>query len=460
MRPIWLCTLALLAIVGRPAAADLPSSADVAARADAYLRAQAEAGFFSGAVLIARGGVPVFAKGYGYANAEWEIPNSTDTRFRIASITKTFTAAMVLLLHETQRLDVGASVCTYLDPCPDAWRPVTVHHLLTHTAGVPNYTDVPDFLDRARTPRPPAEILALVRDRPLEFAPGSRYRYSNSGYLMLGLILERAGGAPYDRLLDSLILGPLGLRDTGFDRPAPVLPRRASGYRPDGLALAPADHLEMSWVYAAGGMYSTVGDLLKWEQALSRGDLLPRRVVDRMWAAGVGPYGYGWQVLAPSAQTLQRPLVLHAGGLNGFATDLLRYPGEDLTVVILANLGTVPLPRISRDLSAIALGEAYTPPVVRRPMVVDPAIYDTYAGVYQLTPQVSVSVAREGDRLIVQATGQPRDVAIPESETRFFSRLVDGQITFAKDAGGRVTQLVIHQGGKDLVASRVPHPAP
>ena len=266
---------------------------------------------------------------------------------------------------------------------------------------------------------------------------------------MLGLILERAGGAPYDRLLDTLILGPLGLRDTGFDRPAPVLPRRASGYRPDGLALAAADHMEMSWVYAAGGMYSTVGDLLKWEQALSRGDLLPRRVVDRMWAAGVGPYGYGWQVLAPSAQTLQRPLVLHAGGLNGFATDLLRYPGEDLTVVILANLGTVPLPRISRDLSAIALGEPYTPPVVRRPMAVDPAIYDTYAGVYQLTPQVSVSVVREGDRLIVQATGQPRDVAIPESETRFFSRLVDAQITFARDGAGRATQLVIHQGGKD-----------
>lgn len=455
MKTIWLCVVAALAVAIRPGTAREPASAVVAARADAYLRAQVEAGFFSGAVLIARGDATVFSRAYGPANAEWQIPNATDTRFRIASITKTFTAAMVLLLHEEKRLDVGASVCTYLDPCPETWRPVTLHHLLTHTAGVPSYTDAPDFLERARVPRTPAEILAPVRDRPLEFAPGSRYRYSNSGYVMLGLVLERAGGAPYEQLLDSLILVPLGLRDTGYDRPSAVLPRRASGYRPDGLALAPADHLETSWVYAAGGMYSTVDDLLKWQRALSSGRLLPRRVLERMWTADAGPYGYGWQVLAPSAQTLQRPLVLHAGGLNGFATDILHYPAEDLTVIILANLGTVPLPRISRDLSAIALGEPFEMPVVRRPVAVDPAVYDGYAGVYTLTPQVGIRVTREHDRLIVQATGQPRDVAIPESRTRFFSRQVDGHITFVTDDAGRATQLVVHQGGRDLVATRV-----
>lgn len=454
MRVTCFCALAVLAVTAPFQAGPLPAVADVATRADAYLRAQAEAGFFSGTVLVARGGVRVFAKGYGLADADRQVPNAVATRFRIASITKTFTAALVLLLHERGRLDVGASVCAYLEPCPDAWRPVTVRHLLTHTGGVPNYSDVPDFARQARTRREPAAILASFRDRPLEFAPGTRYRYTNSGYLMLGRIAERAGGAPYERLLQTLVLDPLRLRDTGVEASASV-PPRAVGYVPDGLRVAVADPLDPSWLDAAGGLYSTVDDLLTFTRAMAAGRLVPRDVVDRMWAADVGPYGHGWQVLAPSAQTLGRTLVLHAGGINGHATDLLHYPAEDLTVVILANLETVPLPKISRDLSAIALGEAYETPSVRRPAVIDPAVYDRYTGTYAASPQLEIRVSREGDRLIVQAAGQPRDVAIPESATRFFSRRTDAQLSFVTDASGRVTGLVIHQGGRDLAAPRV-----
>lgn len=435
-------------------AAAQPTRDEVARQADDYLQAQFDAGFFNGAALIARDGVTVFAKGYGYANAEWEIPNSVSTRFRIASITKTFTAALILKQAGQGRLDVNDAVGKHFQPCPESWGSVTLHHLLTHTSGIPNYTSAPDFATINRLPHTAEQIVATFRDKPLEFAPGAKYSYSNSNYLLLALILEKVSGASYEQLLHRELLDPLELKDTGIDRHSRILLRRASGYRPDGTLLANAEHLDMVWVHGSGAMYSTVEDLLEWNRALHGGRVLAQNVLEKMWQADKGDYGYGWQVLKPSPMTFGRPLLLHAGGLNGFATDLLHYPGEKVTIVILANLMTSPMLAISRDLAAITFGEKYTMPVVRKAVTLDPAIYDAYAGDYVLSPQMTINVRREGDRLIVQAQGQQADVAIPESETRFFSRLVDAQVTFVKDGSGKVTQLIIHQNGRDMPAPR------
>jgi CubicO group peptidase (beta-lactamase class C family) len=305
-----------------------------------------------------------------------------------------------------------------------------------------------------REPRTLPQLLGEFGERPLDFAPGARHSYSNSGYVVLGAILEKASGKSYAQLLRELVFTPLGMRNSGLDANGPGKPQLAIGYRPDGAVNARADEVDPSWLYAAGGIYSTVEDLQKWERALISGSLLPRETLEQMWSPEHGVYGLGWQLLRASPQSLNRRLVFHAGGTSGYASDFLHYPQENVSVILLANLLPVPLAEISRDLSAILFGEPVAMPAVRKPAKVDPALYAEYAGVYQLQPNVDITVAREGDRLTVQATGQPKDVAIPESATTFYSRISPVRVSFMRDGAGKVSRLILHQPGGEMTAAR------
>jgi CubicO group peptidase (beta-lactamase class C family) len=444
---------ALLALVACGRAGGV-SDAEVTTRADAYLQARAAAGTFNGTVLLARGPRTLFVRGYGFANEESGARNDESTRFATASITKTFTAALVMKLRQEGRLALEDPVCRHLDSCPSHWQPVTLRQLLTHTAGIPDYARTADFRRRMHERRSTEQLVAEFRDRPLEFTPGARHSYSNSNYVLLGLVLEKVGGRPYGELLHEKILDPLGMRDSGVEDGHESIDRLAIGYKPHGIRNVEAEPVDPSWLYAAGAVYSTVGDLAKWTQAMQTGGILPREDVALMWSGEHGKYGFGWQLLEPSPQTLDRRLVFHAGGTTGFATDLLYYPDEDVTVVLLANLLPVPLADISRDLSAIVFGERPAAPAVRRAVAVDAAVYDEYVGDYQLAPSVVITISREGEQLAVQATGQPKDIAIPESATTFYSRISPVRLSFGRDQAGKVSQLVLHEPNRDLVAPR------
>ena len=430
------------------------SGADIAPKADAYLQALTDSGRFSGTVLLARDGKTLFAKGYGFANEASRLPNSTGTTFPVASVAKPFTATLVLQLQQRGALSIADPVCEYIAPCPDAWRAITLEHLLTHTSGVPDYTSGPDFLAKMRTPRTAGDIIASFRDLPLTSPPGTKYRYSNAGYFVLGAVIEKASGKPYAAVLEELILKPLGMTQTGFGANAHQLPKLAHGYQPRGTVNDVADYVDTSWLFAAGGIHSTVEDLAKFERALNTDTLLPRDALANMWSPERGEYGYGWQLLPPSAATLDRRLVFHAGGIPGYSTDLLRYPDDGVTVIILANQHPVDLQEISRNLSAIVFGEEFSMPTVRRAAKIDPSIYDAYAGRYEINPDVAITVTREGDQLAVQATGQPKDFAVPESESTFFSRVSPARLSFSKDASGKVDKLIIHDPHRDIPAPR------
>lgn len=426
----------------------------IRARAHRYLQARADAGTFNGAVLIAKGPRTVFVRGYGFADEKSGRLNGENTRFATASITKTFTAALVIKLRAEGRLALEDSVCRHLSPCPARWQPVTVHHLLTHTSGIPDYARTPDFPRRMHERRSTQQLIAEFRDRPLEFDPGERYSYSNSNYVALGAVLENVSGESYGDLLRERIFGPLGMRDSGLDAGTRVIGAMATGYKPHGVRNVEAEFVDPTWLHSAGGIYSTVGDLAKWTRALRDESLLSRADVDLMWSAVHGAYGYGWQLLEPSAQSLNRRLVFHAGGTTGFATDLLHYPDDDVTIVLLANLLPVPLADISRDLSAIAFGGNPAAPPVKLPVRVDPALYDEYVGNYRLSPQISITVSKDGDQLAVQAAGQPRDIAIPESPTTFYSRISAVRLSFERDDSGAVSRVVLRESNRDLVAVR------
>jgi CubicO group peptidase (beta-lactamase class C family) len=238
------------------------SAAAGAAAEEAYLAGLAEHGALTGSVLIARGGQVLLSRGYGLADEASQAANTPETRFRIGSNTKQFTAAAILLLQEHGKLSVQDTVCKYIPDCPEAWRPMTLHHLLTHTSGIPDYINSPGFPALIGTPATPEELIARFRNWPLLFAPGTRWSYSNSGYTLLGYVIERVSGESYAQFLQDNIFGPLGMTNTSSDSNTPQPPAHATGYLSAGVQPV---YLDMSEFYAAGALASTVEDMLRWD---------------------------------------------------------------------------------------------------------------------------------------------------------------------------------------------------
>jgi|DewCreStandDraft_5_1066085.scaffolds.fasta_scaffold00029_124 CubicO group peptidase (beta-lactamase class C family) len=426
---------------------------DIASKIDEYMNAHVRVNRFSGAILVAREGKVLLSKGYGWANAEHEVPNTPQTKFRLGSITKQFTAMAILLLEERGRLKVHDPICTYVPNCPEAWREITIHHLLTHTSGIPNFTNFPDY---AKTqclpePSPPASTLERFRDKPLDFPPGERMSYSNSGYIVLGYILEKVAGESYEAFLRKNIFEPLKMVNTGYDTNRQILKHRASGYTWQGDALINAAYIDMTIPHAAGALYSTVEDLYLWDQALYTERLVSKTSLEKMFTPFKDDYAYGWIVTTH----LGRKVIGHGGRINGFSTFLARYPDDKVLVVVLSNLESAPSGRIARDLAAIVFGEPYGLPRERVAITLDPKIYDAYVGQYELAPNLLLTITKAGDRLMLHVGGQPPIELLPESETKFFLRIVDAQITFVKNERGEVTHLLLHQDGRTQPAKRI-----
>ena len=349
-RRLVLLVLLLTAWAGPVAAQAAPPSAGDLTLAG-VVRAAVREQRFMGAVLVARGDSVLLDDAYGSADLEWGVPNRPTTRFRIASLTKQFTAAGILLLEERGRLRLTDPVSRHLPDAPAAWREVTLFHLLTHTAGIPNLTAFPDFPARKAEDETPDALIARFRDRPLEFAPGTAHRYSNSGYILLGRVLERASGQPYGDFLREHLLAPLGMHDTGVDSTGAVLPRRARGYRVGGAGLEHAAYLSMTIPFAAGNLYSTTRDLLRWERALFGGRVVSRAALARMTTPFRDDYALGLSVFPQDGQTVIR----HGGGIDGFATAMSYYRESGLTVIVLSNVETVNAGKLARDLATVAL---------------------------------------------------------------------------------------------------------
>jgi len=324
---------------------------------DALLANMAEQSLLSGSVLIARQGDVLLSKGYGLADREQNISNTAQTRYRLGSITKQFTAMAILILAAQGKLTVEDPICNYLADCPSSWKAITVDQLLTHTSGIPEYVILPDFRKTQGTPSSPEQIIARFKDLPLAFQPGEKWIYSNSGYIVLGYIIERASGQSYEEFLKQFIFNPLNLHDTGYDHNSNGL---AVGY-PNQYSPLSADFIDMSIPYAAGALYSTVEDLYRWEQALSTEQLIPQTYLDQMFAphaaipnnAGGEAYGYGWFIGTERG----RRIIYHAGGINGFAAIIARYPDEQITLIVLTNVENQPVKIIQGILSKEIFGD-------------------------------------------------------------------------------------------------------
>ncbi|WP_405296947.1 serine hydrolase [Algibacter sp. Ld11] len=338
---------------------------------DQLISKYSEYGKFNGSVLVANQGQIIFKKGYGMANMEWDMPNASNTKHRLGSITKQFTAMLILQLAQEGKLDLKAPIATYLpDYHKETGNVITVHHLLTHTSGIPNYTSFPGFMeDESRNPYTPEKFVKKFQDKRLDFTPGERFSYSNSGYFLLGVIAEKLSGKSYEVLLNENIFEPLGMHETGFDKHSDILKNRATGYEKEAGSYKNSKYLDMSIPYAAGSMYSTAEDLYLWDQALYTNKILSRKYMDlyfkpQIQAWGNLQYAYGWGVGKVEIGTSKDSIyaIQHGGGINGFNTNILRTPLDKSLIVLLNNTGGAPLNSISNAILGIINNKAYNMP--------------------------------------------------------------------------------------------------
>src|ERR1043165_307246 len=297
---------------------------------------------FNGTALVAENGKVVYKGGVGLANMEWNIPNTPDTKFRLGSITKQFTATVILQLVEQGKIKLDGKLSDYLpDYRKDVGNKVTIHNLLTHTSGIPSYTSQPGFFENvSRNPYKVDEFVKKYASGDLEFEPGSKFVYDNSGYFLLGAIIERVTGKPYEPVLKENIFDPLGMKYTGYDHWDTIISKRATGYCRSARGFHTAAYLDMSIPYAAGSLYSTVEDLYLWDQALYGDKVLSAKSKELMFKPNLNNYGYGFVItkatLAPPAK-LQVPVIQHGGGINDFNTVIVRMVNDKRLIVLLDN---------------------------------------------------------------------------------------------------------------------------
>ena len=421
---------------------------------ETFLQAHLATGEFMGSVLVARGDEVLHSGGYGMANLEHNVPNTPQTVFRLASLTKPFTAAVILQLQEQGRLDVNDPVDLYLPDYPHG-NEITIYQLLNHTSGIPDY----EFLHPSMVFRNAVsldELLARFSDLPLDFPPGSQFQYSNSGYVVLTAIIESVSGQGYADYLAEHIFRPLGMDTTNYDSADTILPGRATGYTWDGTAYHNSEFFDMSNVAGTGGLVSTVLDMYKWDRALYSDDVLGEASRQAYFTptTGMGE-GVGYAYGGAALEIAGRNYLLFNGDINGFFATALRYPDEEIFVIVLSNLRNPSAQAVALGLAAIALGDPYETPGQRTAVAVDPAIYEKYVGSYQITPDVVLAITTEAGQLFGQATNEPRFEIFPESETDYFVKEADVQLHFQVGADGTVTGVIVLRDGQEFQAEKV-----
>jgi len=336
-----------------------------AKKIDKLLQTYHDIGQFNGVALVAQDGKVVYEKGFGMANFEWQIPNTPNTKFRIGSVTKQFAAALILQLVEDGKVDLQANIRTYIPDYPEkTGNIITVHHLLTHTSGIPNYTSLPDFRNHIRNPFTPDEFVETFSELELDFEPGSSWSYSNSGYFLLGVIVEKVTGNSWEDELQARILKPLGMTNSGYQNNDDLISKMSSGYSNTIASVQPAAYLDTSLPYAAGMMYSTVHDMLKWDQALyGNGPFKRPQTKSLMFTKHAevpgdraNHYGYGWFLHTLEVGDKKIDVIEHAGGINGFSARFWRMPKERATIVIFDNTASGGTGQAVRDVARIIHG--------------------------------------------------------------------------------------------------------
>jgi CubicO group peptidase (beta-lactamase class C family) len=416
---------------------------ELEAEIDAYLKPYTEADAFSGAILIAKDGKILLNKGYGMACYELNVPNSPEIKFQIASISKTFTSAAIMILQERGRLSVHDPLRRFIPDYPEGEK-ITIHHLLTHTSGIPNVNELPDYDQRSKSPTTLTEIISMFKHKPLNFPPGDRYDYSNSNYNLLAFIIEKVSGMGYGDFLQKNIFAPLRMYNTGHHGDASsITDNLAFGYMLGARGLVRAPYLDWSIKTGNGSLFSTVEDLYLWDRALYSEQILKNSSKEEVFKEHIPRIGYGWFI----GKRLNRRVTYYNGRSPGFTSYLDRYIDDDACVIILSNNYTPIAHMIVRDLGAILFNEEYKMPERIKQAKVEQHIIDEYLGRYKFDsnfyrPDVEVHVIKKNNQVYIKWSETYLSPLRPVSQTKFLDLRFWAFIIFQKDSQGEVTGLV------------------
>jgi CubicO group peptidase (beta-lactamase class C family) len=410
------------------------------------------------AVLLAKDGNVLYRKGFGYADIKNKIPITADTKFRIGSVTKQFTAAAILKLQENNLLSVNDKLSKFIPDFPRG-NEITIHQLLTHTSGIHSYTGNHDFIAKVTKTISPDSLVNSIKKDPYDFNPGEKFLYNNSGYFLLGYIVSKVSGKPYAEFLKETFFDPLNMNNTGVHYAGIKLENEAKGYTKNNDKYEEAINWDMSWAGAAGALYSTVDDLLKWNQALYGGKVLNEKSLNAALTPVVlkngekPPMQYGYGLGLNKYRGLD--ITSHSGGLHGFVTQLAYYPKEKVSVVMFSNTAE---PEVNFDPNKIAEAFLWNKMDKQTSYVessAKPKNLQLYTGRYELSEVGVITITTEENRLFAQLSGQQKLEIFPLAEGEFFWKVVDARIKFFKNEKGEITHSVLYQNGQELQAKKL-----
>jgi len=417
-----------------------------------YVQEYVDSNLFSGAVLVAKDDNILLAKGYNLANYELNVHNTCEIKFRLGSITKQFTALAIMQLQEKGLLNVTDPISKFIPDYPRG-KEITIHNLLAHTSGIPNITAFPEYEKKKIKHHTLEQLISRFKNKSLEFSPGEKYAYSNSNYILLTYLIEKASGQTYDEFLRKNIFIPLNMKNTVCDDYRRIIKNRASGYSMQDDTLVNASYIDMSFPAGAGALCSTINDLYLWDQALYTQKLLSQKSLDAIFTPFKGNYGYGWFI----ESSPHGKVITHGGAIDGFVTSIYRLVDHKICIIVLSNFVFAPVDKIASDLARITFSE--NPQYRSRNPVeisINPLIYDQYMGTYKSEkPSLTFVVTKKDNKLRIKLIEENEEYEVsPETESKFFLKNLDVQFSFIKDKG-KVTTLILHEGTKNLPCKKV-----
>lgn len=427
-------------------------SQDIAARLDTLLQAYTAQNKFNGTVLVSKGGTVLIDKGYGYRNVAKHVLHDKNSVFQIGSVTKQFTTAIILKLQAQKKLNVQDHISKYFPQYPKG-DSITIENLMLHTSGIYNYTNNGEFMKNEVTkPASKEKLMPMFQDKPLDFSPGTKWSYSNSAYLLLGYIIESVTKKHYEQVVHDYIFTPLKMTHSGFDFTHLQSKDKSTGY----FALNEKDTLtapivDSSVSFAAGAIYSTTDDLLRWHQGLMKNIVLTSAQQEKAYTPVMNKYGYGWGI----DSLFGKRVLMHGGGIHGFTSNFSRLPADDICIVLLSNNSSPALTEITNNIYAILYNKPYTIPQARKAMTLPEEKLKQYIGEYTIKEGLNLIITLKEGQLIGSPTNQPTSILYAEKEDHFFVKGHDIRLKFTRNDKQEIEGFILYQGGMEVKCPKI-----